>query len=62
MRTVTTLESDPAASIAASEAEVALADGDTARAREQFTLAGDLLKSEAESIRDSMRRNAPSKN
>jgi len=57
MRTVTTLESDPAASIAASEAEVALADGDTARAREQFTLAGDLLKSEAESIRDSMRRN-----
>ena len=50
-------EKSNALGIAASEAQVALADGDTTRAREQFVLAGDLLKAEAKSIRGSMKRN-----
>jgi tetratricopeptide (TPR) repeat protein len=46
-----------AASVAASEGEVALADGDTIRAKEQFELAGDLLRDCAEDAVEAGERN-----
>lgn len=54
---VATPDIEKAIGVAAAAAEVALADGDTDRAREQFTRAGDLLKTSAESARQSGERN-----